>query len=599
MKVSKPGEPVAGEAGQWSDHSELISFQIPSRFPNMHRLPKAFYPSAPDIVAPVNYDPILTGPIPPVVMFDYLPYVNHSKLMNSNRAFPDPVAEEVLKDVGANDVFTTGGGNQGGFGFGGGGGAAGKFSGGGGGGMGMAAGGPGAPGGAPGGMGGRGGMGGAGMGGAGKGGAGMGGAGMGGAGMGGTGGFAVEILQTRRGTDFTDHIKALDAKTSKSQYRLVRFFDVLINTKLNATYEYRMRLWIGDPNNEDLTQEFASRQGGVPVMTGGFDSGMDDEEDDEEEDEEDDEEYGYDPNAGRGLASGNQNGGEPVAKYVAITGPMKHPDVRKRLNRARQERNPKTGEVTYFVSEVTGQDADGKNIIEEVKVPKVGVGFTETGETIYSDYLRFARPSPWSDPVAVYARTQNSQVAGGQVEPSKKARVKINNEDIEIPISEPKAELAASVWWKKDLGTALPTKQTVYRGDALDFITPSYFLHPVTWQVQVAKNDISMEDETQYLVPIETGKVIVDAIAGEELALPRTEKMRHNLASEVLVMDEFGNFSVRNDMVDSTAFRNMLFLADESQIVGKPKIRKKSRDDPAGGAGKFSGGGGRDDDEDF
>jgi len=122
-------------------------------------------------------------------------------------------------------------------------------------------------------------------------------------------------------------------------------------------------------------------------------------------------------------------------------------------------------------------------------------------------------------------------------------------------------------------------------------------LHPVTWQVQVAKNDVESDDETSYLVPIKTGKVVVDAIAGEELPLPRTEKMRHKLASEQLVMDQYGNFSVQNDMDDRTDFRNMLFLPDESQIVGKPKVKKakKGRDDPRGGSGKFDD----DDDDEF
>ena len=89
--------------------------------------------------------------------------------------------------------------------------------------------------------------------------------------------------------------------------------------------------------------------------------------------------------------------------------------------------------------------------------------------------------------------------------------------------------------------------------------------------------------------------VVVDAISGEELELPRTEKMRHQTASEILIMDDDGNFRVKNDMNDRTQFRNMLHLADESQTVGKPKKRKKSKDDdegPGGNGGKFGGGGG-------
>ena len=94
----------------------------------------------------------------------------------------------------------------------------------------------------------------------------------------------------------------------------------------------------------------------------------------------------------------------------------------------------------------------------------------------------------------------------------------------------------------------------------------------------------------QYKVSIETGMVVVDAISGEELELPRTEKMRHQTASEILVMDENGNFRVKNDMNDRTQFRNMLHLADETQTVGKPKKRKKKDDDEGGAGNKFGGG---------
>jgi uncharacterized membrane protein YgcG len=160
------------------------------------------------------------------------------------------------------------------------------------------------------------------------------------------------------------------------------------------------------------------------------------------------------------------------------------------------------------------------------------------------------------------------------------------------------AEVAASVWWDKDHATALPTRQKVGRGDALDFFATSYFLHPVTWRVHVAKNANVDEGESLYKVPIETGNVLVDVMGGEELPLPRSEKMRHSIASEMLVMDEFGGFSVKNDMEDSTMFRNLLFLPDENSTVGQKRRKKKKKSGPGndsrgdGGGGKFGGGGG-------
>ena len=585
-EVSKPGQPVNGDAGKWVDMSERISFTVPSYFPNMHWMPNAFFPSAPDVVAPENYDPVLTGPIPPIVMFDYLPFVNHSKLASNQRVFPEPLEDDAAPEIGPDGLFESGGGLQGGGGARGGGGGFGGFGGAGGKGGGGVQGPPGG-GGVQGPPGGAGGKGGGAPGGMARGGMG----GMGGKGGGGMGGgllgSATEVLQSRRGSDFTDHMKSLAAKTSTGKYRLVRFFDVLQES--DKTYEYRMRVWIGDPNNEDLTQEFVNRQGGGQGMMGGGFMDDDDEDEDDEDDDDDDDDYDN-------SFAGQTTGEAPAeAQYVAITSTMKHPNVRVRLSRARESKiDPKTGMKTYYVSEVMGKDAEGNDIVEEVEVPKVPVGFGPDGRKMYSSYLRFARPSQWSDPVTVEVKLHKSQVASGQVELARTVRLNAGGKDVELPISEPKAEVAASVWWKKDLGTALPTLQKVYRGDALDFYTQSYFLHPVTWQVQVAKNDVATEGPTQYLVPIETGQVVVDAMGGEELPLPRTEKMRHNVASEILVMDQYGQFRVSNDMDDRATYRNMLFLPDESQTVGKPRIKKpkKSVESPRGGKGR-----GDDDDE--
>lgn len=612
-EVDEPGKPVAGEAGQWADQSEAISFLVPSAYPNMHRMPKSFYPTAPDVVAPDNWDPVLTQPIPPVAMVDYRPFISHSKLAGKQRTFPEPETIEKEAAPTADSIFTEsggGGGQTGGFG-GGGGFGSGKFNGGGGGagqGMGMGMGmpgGPGGPGGDPGAAFGRGGPGGpGGMGG------GRGGGKGGGGGMGGFGGIAQDAKQSRSGSDFTDYAKAIEANKPNANYRLVRFFDV--QAKSGKSYEYRIRLWIGDPNNEDLNKEFASRQGGDAIMSGGpgggrgpggmgpggmgpggmGPGGM-----------------GSDPSnpgggrGGQGSESDDESdlasGGTKSAEYVQISSTMKHPSVRIRLNRAREEKDPKTGEITYYVSEERGTDADGKPIIEEVEVPKVAIARGAGGDIIYSDYLRYARPSAWSEPIAVKVQTHKSQVAAGEVDAGKKMRVQLQGKNVELPVGEPVAEVAASAWWRQNLGTALPTRQTIFRGDALSFVTPSYFMHPITWQIQVAKNDAGLEDERQYSMPIDTGSVVVDAIAGEELDLPRSEKMRHRVASELLVMDEFGNFKVRNDMEDQTSFRNMLFLKDKSQVVGKKKVKKAKRSGPgdsrgggAGGSGKFGGGGG-------
>lgn len=563
---------------EWQNITDKTSHYYPSLFPSMHRMPKAFYNSAPDIVAPQHYDPILTGPIPAIFDFDYRPYISHSKLQENRREFPDFTEAEEAADVDAGDILSgniskpgkpgsAGGGNAGKFGGGMGMGM----------GMGMGAGGLGDP---------------------------AGGGGRGGSAPGGSGGDfgleAPEIVQSRAGSDFTDHVKALDADKAQHQYRLVRFFD-FHPKNVEKSYEYRMRLWLGDPNNEDLGNQFANRQtGGMTDMTGmgggggdrgGLSGGADEDDSADQEDPDGDGDY-----AANQPSSSNGTPEKPEAKYVRITSTMRNPDVRKRLNRTKEIKDPKTNRITYVVSEIRGKDENGKDIIEEIPVPRVAVAKNNTNngeEFVYQDYLQHARPSEWSNPVTVKVEQTRGQVAAGMVTPGKTLRLSQNGTSVELPVGEPEIEVAASSWWSANLGTSLPTKQMVHRGDALDFLAESYFLHPITLEVKVAKNDPDAEGPNQYKVPITTGMVVVDAISGEELELPRTEKMRHQTASEILVMDEKGNFLVKNDMANRTEFRNMLHLADESQTVGKGKKRKKSKDDNEGaGGGKFSGGGG-------
>jgi len=561
---------------EWTNITDKTSHYFPSLFPSMHRMPKAFYNSAPDIVAPQHFDPILTGPIPAIFDFDYRPYISHSKLAENRREFPEFTAAEEEEEVNDDDILNNSikkSGQPGAIG------GSGKFGGGMGMGMGMGmgAGGLGDP---------------------------SGGGGRGGSAPGGSGGDfgleAPEIVQSRAGSDFTDHKKAIDADKAQHQFRLVRFFD-FHQKDVGKTYEYRMRLWLGDPNNEDLGKQFANRQssgmtdlagmgGGNSNMGGGADGA---DEDDSADQEDPDEDGGY--TADRPTGTDNTSD-KPEAKYVRITSTMRNPDVRKRLNRMKEIKDPKTNRITYVMTEIRGKDENGKDKIEEIVVPRVAVAQNNTNngeQYIYQDYLQHARPSEWSKPVSVKVKQTRGQVAAGSVTPGKTLRLSQNGTSYELPIGEPDVEVAASAWWQANLGTSLPTKQNVHRGDALDFITESYFLHPATLEVKVAKNAPDAEGPNQYKVPITTGMVVVDAISGEELELPRTEKMRHQTASEILVMDENGNFRVKNDMGDRTQFRNMLHLADETQTVGKGKKRKKSKEEEqGGGGGKFSGGGG-------
>ena len=567
------------EVGQeeWTDISDFVNFRVPSRHPVMHKMPEAMFPSAPEVVHPDHFDPEITKPIPAFLMFDYTEFANHSTL--PIRSFPDvEVEDKKMKavDPGA-DMFASEdddalfGGDS----------ATGR------GGLGAPGGGPGLGGGVGGGSGGRG------LGG------GMGG-GRGGRGMG-----AKEAKQTRSGDDFTDYVKALKAKPKDIKgARVVRFFDV--QARADKEYEYRMRVWVADPNNEDPNSGFASGGTGRGGMGGGrgrggmgggmggpglgggmggpglgggmggpgLGGGM------------------GGPGLGGGMGDDKSEGGEEgekedkkaPAQYVAIKSPMKHFLVRERLNKAESIEDPENkGAKIHYVYEMKDPSAAKPEWVK-IAVPRT----TKNGQDL--SFLRFCRPSAWTTTPSIKVKGSNSKVVAGKSIPPKQVRMGATRFDQGLP----KIELVASVW-DAGLGAEVPTSKTVAPGDLLEYYTNAYVLNPITRRVHLAANpNSSVENPARFNVPIKTGKTLVDIVGGDELPLPTSEKIRHHLASEILVLDENGEFQIRNDMTDRSEYINSLLLADEKSQFGKMRVMEPETDSGLGGGlGGGRGGGGR------
>ena len=558
-----------------------MNFQIPRLSPAMHQMPMAFFPSAPEDVAPENFDPMLTKAIPGLNMVDYRTFTTHPKLENS-REFPDPVEEEADEEIAADEVFKLGEefedadplglggganapGGRGGMGAAGGGsGGDDMMSGGLGGGMGGLGGGMGGP---PGGMGGPpGGMGGPS--------GGIGGDGLGG-GFGTTGGPADDVVQTRKGSDVTDYWRALQRKPT-TDFKLVRFFDV--HQKSGETYEYRVRVWLSDPNNEDPAGTFDQLRGSSGTAAMGNQGDEGEEEDYSEEEEEEEEEGGgmFDPAGGNGNEDDEDEG--PVYVKIPITSQMKAADVRKRLGRMQIEPDKKDDSIEYVsLAEPTSEkEEDGSTKYRVVEVPR---HLFRDGTSSKTDlYLKYARCSEWSAPIKVKVEASRSTVVAGELQPGKVVKMKdASGEDMIFNASEPVSEIVASIW-SNDLGTRIPAKRKVYRGDSLDFFAPSHVVHPITSQVYLYKTDNkAITGMAKYMTPVQTKKVLVDAMGGDEIPLPRAEKMRHHLPTEMLVLNEFGEFEVRNDIDDQTTFRILSLKPDDSKYVGKDRRQKKDK----------------------
>ena len=86
-------------------------------------------------------------------------------------------------------------------------------------------------------------------------------------------------------------------------------------------------------------------------------------------------------------------------------------------------------------------------------------------------------------------------------------------------------------------------------------------------------------------------------MGGKEIPLPRAEKMRHHLPSEVLIMKADGTFVVTNDIEDKADYKMALLESDDLNTVGGEKAarRRQREQEDSNRRGGFGGFGGDDD----
>ena len=263
---------------------------------------------------------------------------------------------------------------------------------------------------------------------------------------------AVEDLESYKGDNPAAYERAVKALRPKADYRLIRFVDV--DPPMGKPVQYRVRLWLADPNQRDNPMLAASRSAAEERRDGsGFQVG------------------GSTGGASAGLSddsgSRSQAGTAPdpdeieASRYqrVTISPNMLHPDVRRRL-------------------------------LEEMN---------------QTDRVPGARPTEWSEPSSwILAGSNGSSFYAGDavVEGMRTTRV---GETV-IALTEPIARFVAGAWSEK-YNTLLPSKRDVSRGDLLNFIAERiHMLNPRDYRVLRADNE-----------PIQTNGVVVDIMGGMSL----------------------------------------------------------------------------------
>lgn len=478
-----------GQAGAWSDISAFVNFDQAELYPSS-------FTSAPEVVPAGNYDQYLTNAIPPILGMDYASAVIHSKLTKRVFKIFDDEDEGVAtadvlegkKELEKNEHAMTnqlgegvrrrkkGLAGNGGGGFGGYGGDM--------------------MGGYESGMGGEYGM-----------------------------GYGTRNGEGRSSSDLREYEEvAKSIAEPTSDFKQIRFFDMSVTPSRNAVYEYRMRVWVADPNNAD------EKAGG---------GGMDDFGPGEM--------YEMMGMGGSGLKLGNKD--QPkVYKKTKINFTMQDQSVRNRIKRGRYE--GELGERVYFVSEVY----EGSDEPVEIQVPKG------------AEYLRFARPTQWSDTVKVAVKGGSAEFFAQKIAQPRTARVG----EIEIPVEESKAEIVTKIEDTQFQGTHLAAMRLFSVGDLMNFTEPVTIMHPVSQSIHFVEE-----------AEVQSDGVLIDVMGGDRLEIARNAPIQYDLPGETLIMNSDGKFIISNDIEDRQDARHALRLPDEKSEFGGKKAARRAEQEAA------------------
>ncbi len=340
-------------------------------------------------------------------------------------------------------------------------------------------------------------------------------------------GSSTNDIDELKGSNREPYKRVMKLKRPKAPLKLVRVFD--FDAPVGKSVEYRIRLWVLDPNSPTgalvaAADSNAKPGDGVRMGTGGGSGGG---------------VLGDDPGGGTGgstsAGGGTDNEIFDEKKYtrVAINSSLVDPEVRRRL----------------------GEQA---KTLEDFKTDLKTRGLDK-----YTELLRNCRPTEWSEPSApITIGTATAEFYAGDVSKVRMARV----DDTSIPIAEPTAKLVAAVW-DKVYNTAIPAVKEIARGDFLNFTVPkAHLIHPTQWDVRVLEN-----------AEAKTDALVVDIMGGMELPI-RDTKLEYQTPGEILIMDANGNFHVQNNLTDLKMYRHSLLIDDEFSVYGKVR-RSESQDD--------------------
>lgn len=465
---------VSDQESPWVDISEDVTHNLPENYPTLSRMPFNLYSSAPEVISPENYDPIISGAIPAFAMLDYQKLASHPALKN-RREFPawqPPSQKKKMEEGRLGDIFKEKKPVDE---------------------------------------------------------------------LDNNGRLEDDTNALRNGTETSQYLEQIALQKAGGQYRLVRFFDLLAP---QGSFEYRMRVWIGDPNQTDPTDGFNKHRGArIEVDNGeiafkGIQGGQND--------------FG---DMGKMMGKDDSDLDERPEKIQDVNLSMLSPKVRQRVGGGSDFEMMQENPLEQFY--VTEYSEAGQ--LEQVDLPP------SEHKYAYTHYLRFARPSPWSKPVRVNAKLPSADVyAGPTIQAGRQG--------------EPSFQVVVSSW-ETDLHAKIPAQKNVYMGETLNFNAPVYITHPISGQVLIYEANPQDSESTNYFRSFASNQTVIDAFAGQSLPLPTDKRQLAETPTELLTMDANGNLKVTNQFADANHYRNEITQPDDTRFFGRRRRTRPKKDE--------------------
>ena len=382
------------------------------------------------------------------------------------------------------------------------------------------------------------------------------------------------------GTEKTTETKKEEKE--EADYHLLRFFYPA--AKEGSTYQFRVRLWVADPNNPTLGSVDISAltsggrgRGGLGGGAAGANG------------------PGQNMSAGaqgiEGEGDGSVAGGQGSAS-ATLSQNMLDPKVRNRLSTESEEWKKKMTDLKK------GKSGDSASSSRPGDASDRGPGAdgrdsANAGKKIDDEelmkILMVSRHTEWSEPTPAYTvKTSTSNYYAGKVE-AEIDRIG----DLEYTDGETTGSLVVKSRISGIDVDGAAERKTVYPGDGLNWKSIWTIIHPIDLSIRhyyEQAGDAADKDEEKEGKVVRTDAVLIDIMGGEEVRNLKTRDKQYNIPGQFLIMDDNGNFRVADEVSDQGRYRLALAKVNLEEEAKARKSDDDDEDEDDRGRGLLTGG---------